>query len=82
VGGKAVLSGSFEETEHGFAGFGLDAGFRIFRQDDAAPVKEVDGGGSGMGGNDVSGGDRPRGDARYRDAGAVQIEWLGARDGA
>jgi hypothetical protein len=71
VGGKAIFPGSLQEAKHGFAGFGLDAGFRVFCQDDAASVKEVDSGGSGMGRNDVSGGDRPRGDAGHRDAGAI-----------
>jgi hypothetical protein len=82
VGGKAVFSGSLRETKHGFAGFGRDAGFRVLRQGDAASVKELDSGGSGMGRNDVSGGHWPRGDARYRDAEAIQIERLGTGDGA
>jgi hypothetical protein len=82
VDGKVVFSGSLQEAKHGFAGFGLDAGLRVLREDDAASVKELDSGGSGMGRNHVSGGDWPRGDARYRDAGAIQIERLRAGDGA
>jgi hypothetical protein len=82
VGGEVVFSGALQEAKHGLAGFGLDAGFGVLRQDDAASVKELDSGGSGIGRNYISGGDGPGGDGGYRDAGAVQIEWLGARDGA